>query len=119
MILEFVRRLAGKDTAQLVTPADPLPTSPLRQLGAARNLAVGAASTSVALTADCTAISVSCVGCNARIRIGSGAQTAVTTDHRLVDSVPYDLAVAAGSTVAVIAESGTGALAISELGAAP
>lgn len=88
------------------------------QLKTARNLTVGAGSTSVALTATCTDISMTLVGCNARINITTtGAAAALTgvNSHRMLDGERIDLAVAAGSTVAVIGDGGTGTLAISEL----
>lgn len=102
--------------AQIVNDrSNPVHTTPLRRFGEPRNLAVGAASTKVALTATCAAVSLSAVGCNARVKISTAGTDAVVTDHRLLDSVPYDVAVEPGSTVAVIAESGAGTLAISEL----
>jgi uncharacterized membrane protein len=100
----------------IVNPRDmPAAVSPLRRLGVARNLTVGAASVEVALTSTCTAVSLALVGCNARIKISTAGTDAVATDHRLMDGERIDVSVEAGSTVAAIAESGTGTLAISEL----
>lgn len=90
-------------------------TNPLRRLGVARNLAVGAASVKVALTTTCTAVSLTSSGCNSRIKISTAGTDAVATDHRLMDGERIDVSVEPGSTVAAIAESGTGTLAISEL----
>ena len=116
MLFRFVRRLTADSTdAPHVGTDTPLPTTPLRKLGAARNIAVGAANAEQALTATCTAVTMTLVGCNARIKISTAGTDAVATDHRMLDGERLDVAVDAGSTVAVIAESGTGTLAISEL----
>lgn len=95
--------------------ATPLPTTPLRKLGVARNIAVGAANAEQALTPTCTAVTMTLVGCNARIKITTAGTDAAATDHRVLDGERIDLAVDAGSTVAVIGDGGTGTLAISEL----
>jgi hypothetical protein len=94
---------------------NPVITNPLRHLGVSRSLAVGAAANSVLLTATCEAVSMTMVGCNARIKISISGTTAVATDHRILDGERIDLGLAVGSTVSAIAESGTGTLSISEL----
>lgn len=115
-MLQFIRRLSAFNTDSPYVGTDaPLPTNTLRRFGAARNLAVGAANAEIALSLTCTAVTMTLVGCNARIAISTAGTDATLTDHRLLDGERIDVAVDPGSTVAVIAESGTGTLAISEL----
>jgi hypothetical protein len=115
-MLRFLRRLTTTTTdAPFVGTDTPLPTNNLRRFGTARNLAVGAANAEIPLTATCTAVTMTLVGCNARVAISTAGTDATLTDHRLLDGERIDVAVDPGSTVAVIAESGTGTLAISEL----
>lgn len=112
----FNKNTPGQSPAKIAVAEDsPLPTTPLRKLGVARNIAVGAANAEQVLTATCTAVTMTLVGCNARIKISTAGTDAVATDHRVLDGERVDVAVDPGSTVAVIAESGTGTLAISEL----
>jgi hypothetical protein len=117
MLISFVRYILGQaaPVKEQVSNRQPLPTNNLRQLGTARNLAVGATNAEIPLTATCTAVTMTLVGCNARVAISTAGTDATLTDHRLLDGERIDVAVDPGSTVAVIAESGTGTLAISEL----
>lgn len=95
--------------------SNPVNANVLRGLGVSRQLAVGAATASVALSAGCRVVSIKAIGCAMRVRAGVGAQAAVSTDHYVAEGERLDLAVLAGSTVAAIAVSGTGVLYISEL----
>ena len=112
MLIQFIDRLRN---VVGVAAEQPLPTTPLRRLGVARNLTVGAASVEVALTSTCTAVSLVMLGCDARVKISTAGTDAVATDNRLMDGERIDVSVEPGSTVAAIAESGAGTLAISEL----
>lgn len=115
-MLQYIRRLtATTNDAPYVGTANPLPTNVLRSLGVARQIAVSATSASQALSAGCEVVSLKAIGCAMHVRAGAGAQTAVATDHYIADGERVDLAVAAGTTLAAIAASGTGTLYISEL----
>ena len=108
MLLEFVNRL--RKTASVSVDV-PLPTNPLRSIGTPFNQAVTTSSAPVELPVGTTAVHLTVVGCNARIRFGAGAQTALATDLRILDGVPYDWAVPEGAThMGIIAESGSGSL---------
>ncbi len=116
MLLRYIRRLtATENDAPHVGTDAPLPTNTLRRFGAARNLAVGAANAEIALTPTCTSVTMTLVGCNARIAISTAGTDATLTAHRMLDGERIDVAVDPGSTVAVIGDGGTGTLAISEL----
>lgn len=105
----------------VVNPTNmPVPTSPLGVPTVARQLAVSGSSTSVALTATCTRVSVLARGGPMRYVVGVGAQTAnASTSHYIAADERLDLAVPEGATIAAIRASGDAAgvaLEITELG---
>ncbi len=91
--------------------------APLRQLGAARQLAAGAASANTALTSTCQAVTIRAVGADIRYEIGASTQTAsVSTSHFIANGERLDLAVPLGANIAVIrGDSTSGTLHLSEL----
>lgn len=100
-----------------LTPTDS--RSPVETLGTpsvSRTLAAGSASASVTLTASCVRVSLVAVTADVAFRVGSGAQTAVATDHFLAVGERIDIRVAAGSSIGAIrAGSVDATLRISEL----
>ena len=92
------------------------PVEPLGTPSVSRTLAAGSASASVALTASCVRVSLVAVTADVAFRIGSGAQTAVATDHYLSVGERIDVRVPAGSSIGAI-RAGTvdATLRISEL----
>lgn len=103
-----------------VSEAFPLPANTLGTPGVARQLAVTAASASVALTAGVRRISIKARGCDMRYAVGAGAQTAnAATSHFIELGERLDISVPAGATIAAIRETAAtanGSLAITELG---
>lgn len=100
----------------IVDPVTGQTSSALRAFDETINQAVTTTSASVALPEDTAEMHLSVVGCHARIRFGIGTQVAVGTDARIMNGVPYDLAIPAGAThLGVIAESGSGTLAGTKL----
>jgi hypothetical protein len=84
---------------------------------AARQLAAGAASTNVALTATARAVSIRAVGCDIRFLIGSTAQTALSTSHFISDGerLDFNLNLATPNIAAIRNASVSGTLEITEL----
>lgn len=102
--------------AALTAPDSRSPVEPLGTPSVSRTLAAGAASASVTLTASCVRVSLVAVTADVAFRIGSGAQTAVATDHYLSVGERIDVRVPAGSSIGAI-RAGTvdATLRISEL----
>ena len=85
-------------------------------VGVARDLAIGATSTNVALTPTCRFISiVTRAGTHVHYAIGVGVQTASTSTHYLLANERLTLAVPPNAQIAVIQGSASGTLHISEL----
>jgi len=123
IVIEGIYSQSGQADQQLpltVTPAGTLETEPLGRPTVARQLAASTSSTSVALTAGCTRISIRARGAELRYVVGVGAQTAnASTSHFIGQDERLDIALLAGSTIAVIrdtAATADGSLAITELG---
>lgn len=84
--------------------------------GVSRVLTSGAASSSVALTAAITRVSLKQRNADARFVVGTGAQTATATSHFIEAGERMDIQVPAGATIAVIRDGAAdGFLQISEL----
>lgn len=115
----FARGLAGAVRGLLSTPAGVLYVEPLGRLGQPRQVAAGTSSTSQALTATCTRVSLVAVGCAVRVSVGVGAQTVdANTGHIVLAGERIELEVEAGSHVAAIRDSAataSGTLHVSEL----
>ena len=93
-----------------------LPTTTLGQPSVARSITVNATSASVTLTASCTRISLVARTADVRFRVGTGAQTAVVTDHFIAAGERIDIQVPASAVIAAIRGASTdGVLLISEL----
>lgn len=91
-------------------------TNVLMSLGTPRQQPVTSTSASITLTSTCKAVSLVALTADVCFRVGSGAQTAVTTDHYLQSGERIDIAVAASSSIGVIRAGSTdGVLRISEL----
>lgn len=123
IVIEGIYSQSGQADQQLpltVTPAGTLETEPLGRPTVARQLAASTTSNSVALTASCTRISIRARGADLRYVVGVGAQTAnASTSHFIGQDERLDIALQAGSTIAVIrdtAATADGSLAITELG---
>lgn len=123
IVIEGIYSQSGQADQQLpltVTPAGTLETEPLGRPTVARQLAASTTSNSVALTSSCTRISIRARGADLRYVVGVGAQTAnASTSHFIGQDERLDIALLAGSTIAVIrdtAAAADGSLAITELG---
>lgn len=123
IVIEGIYSQSGQADQQLpltVTPAGTLETEPLGRPTVARQLAASTTSNSVVLTASCTRISIRARGADLRYVVGVGAQTAnASTSHFIGQDERLDIALLAGSTIAVIrdtAAAADGSLAITELG---
>lgn len=123
IVIEGIYSQSGQADQQLpltVTPAGTLETEPLGRPTVARQLAASTSSASVGLTAGCTRISIRARGADLRYVVGVGAQTAnASTSHFIGQDERLDIALLAGSTIAVIrdtAATADGSLAITELG---
>jgi len=123
IVIEGIYSQSGQADQQLpltVTPAGTLETEPLGRPTVARQLAASTTSNSAVLTASCTRISIRARGADLRYVVGVGAQTAnASTSHFIGQDERLDIALLAGSTIAVIrdtAATADGSLAITELG---
>lgn len=123
IVIEGIYSQSGQSDQQLPlksTAAGTLQTEPLGRPTVARQLAATTTSASVALTAGCTRISIRARGADLRYVVGVGAQTAnASTSHFIGQDERLDIALTAGSTIAVIRETAAtanGSLAITELG---
>jgi hypothetical protein len=93
-----------------------LAVEPLGLPGVARQLAAGAASINVALTASVGRISIHARGAAIRYAIGVGAQTASGSSHYIAAGERLDLDVPPSAQIAAIRADGTnGTLEITEL----
>lgn len=89
---------------------------PLGQPGTARSVSVTGTSASATLTTTVRRVSIRAVGADIRYRVGTGAQTAVGTDHFIADGERLDIAVPASAVIAAIRNASTsGTLEITEL----
>lgn len=118
----LLKRLLSVKLGDLIAGRSPVDT--LGQPTIARQLAVSSVTANQALTSTCRRISIRARGCPMRYEIGVGSQTAsATTSHLIEQDERLDLSVPAGANIAAIAippwgssTTGTGSLAISELG---
>jgi hypothetical protein len=99
-----------------VSATNPMPVDTLAAIGAARQLAAGAASANTALTTTCRRVSIHARTADIRYAIGTGAQTASATSHFIAAGERLDLDVPASAQIAVIRAGSTdGVLELSEL----
>ena len=81
----------------------------------ARTLTVTGTSSGVTLTATCRRISILATGAAMLFKIGTGAQTATTTDHYIANGERLIMNINKGSSIAAIRHAATsGTLEISE-----
>lgn len=104
------------DAKQPVLFGGRVPVEPLGIPGVARQLAAGAASTNVALTAGVNRVSLYARGADIRYAVGSSSQTASGTSHFIALGERLDIDVPATANIAAIrAGSVDGTLEITEL----
>lgn len=93
-----------------------IPVEPLGIPTVARQLTVTDVSTSIALSLDCTRVSIYARSAAIRFVVGTGTQTATATSHFLDASNGMDFRVPLGATLAAIRAGDTNAiLEISEI----
>jgi hypothetical protein len=99
---------AGASVAQTLTS--------VFELGTARQIAYGATSANIALTATCRFVTILAAGgTHIHYQIGVGTQTATSTTHYLAVGQRMTFSVPPNSNIAVIQGSAAGTLYISEL----
>ena len=76
-------------------------------LGASRSLAIGAASSNIALTPTCQYVSIKCAGgTHCHYTIGTGAQTATASSHYLRTGERLTFQVPPNANIAAIQDTG-------------
>lgn len=120
MSLEFREQPAGQPWRSVpVSRTTPLPVDPLGRLGVARQLAVTTANNNVELTATCRRLSLYARGCDMRLAVGTGAQTAdASTSHFIAQNERIDISVLEPANLAAIRASHAstnGTLEVTEL----
>lgn len=75
---------------------------PLGVPGVARKITAGSTTSNMALTSTCRRVTMRARGANIRFTIGSGAQTATTNSHVIVQNERLDFALPADPNIAVL-----------------